>query len=122
MPYDKVSLADVEPMATDEGTPTVRSVGYELQPDEMRLNVWDFEPDETLGRHRHEAQEELYVVLEGRLELDVEGDSVVAVAGDYLAVPPDSWRELTATEPSQLLAIGAPNVSDDGIMPEAEED
>lgn len=120
MSYAKTSLSEIDPHETDEGIPTVRSVGYELRPDEMRLNVWDFEPGETLPRHRQETQEELYVVLEGELAIDVDGEAVTASAGDYVVVPPASWRELRATADTRLLAVGAPNVPDDGIMADDE--
>lgn len=153
MTHSRVSLDDIEPRELDGIEPTLLSVGYELRPAEMRPNVWRFAAGEATNDHRHEAQEELYVVLEGRFEVTVEGGADGGAAGDgdgdtgdgggndgaaggdddgdagdvtatdrfelgigdYLVVPPESWRRLTAVEDSLLLVVGAPPVEDDDV-------
>lgn len=115
MSYSLVSLDEVEPRELDDVQPVLLSVGYELRPGEMRPNVWRFEPGESTTHHRHEAQEELYVVLEGRFDARVDDEWFEIEAGDYLVVDPDSWRQLTATEAALLLVVGAPPVKDDAV-------
>ena len=118
MPYEKVSLDDVEQRDIDGVEPALRAIGYELRPSEMRPSVWEYAPGESNNRHRQEQQEELYVVLDGRLEMDVDDETVSLTAGDCVVVPPESWRKLRATEQSRVLVVGAPNVSDDGVLPD----
>lgn len=115
MPYEKVTLADVEPRSIEGIEPALRAVGYELQPSEMRPSVWEFDAGDSNNRHRQEEQEELYVVLDGELEMTVDDDSFTITEGDYVVVSPESWRQLRAEEDSRVLAIGAPNVADDAI-------
>jgi quercetin dioxygenase-like cupin family protein len=115
MSYTKISLSDTEPRSIEGVEPELRAVGYELRPSKMRPSVWEFAPGESNDRHRQRQQEELYVVLEGRLTMEVEGETVPVTTGDYVVVPPESWRQLTADEASQVLVVGAPNVKDDAI-------
>lgn len=118
--YSYVSVEEVDARELEDGAPTLRSVGLELQPEEMRPSVWDYKAGEENAFHRQGKQEELYVVLEGALDVTIERDDereVIAVEeGDYLVVPPESWRQLEAREPSRVLVVGAPNVADDGIV------
>ncbi|WP_114577388.1 cupin domain-containing protein [Saliphagus sp. LR7] len=118
--YSHVSLEDVDARELEDGAPILRSVGIDLQPEEMRPSVWEYDAGEENVFHRQGSQEELYVVLEGSFDVTIERDDereVLAVeAGDYLVVPPESWRQLSAREPSRVLVVGAPNVADDGIV------
>lgn len=76
-------------------------------------SVWEFAPGDSNERHRQREQEELYVVLDGRLQMDVEGETFTVTTNDYIIVPPESRRQLTAEEESRVLVIGAPNVKID---------
>ena len=69
MSYMKVSLDDLDPQKIDDVEPTLRAVGYELRPSQMRPSVWEFAPGESNNRHRQREQEELYIVLDGRLQI-----------------------------------------------------
>ena len=115
MSYTKVSFDDLDRQEIDDVEPALRAVGYELRPSKMRPSVWEFAPGESNNRHRQREQEELYVVLDGRLQMEVEGDTFTVRADDYVVVPPESWRQLTAEEASRVLIVGAPNVQDDAI-------
>jgi len=121
--YDLVTIDDVEPRDLDEIDPTLVPIGLDLQPDRMRPSIWQYDRGEENTFHRHETQEELYVVLDGTIDVTIEHenerDVVALTAGDVLVVPPESWRQLRATEPSRVLAVGAPNVADDEILTEA---
>ena len=118
--YARINLEDIDPIDLDDVEPTLFSVGYELRPAEMRPNVWRFDAGEATNEHRHQEQEEFYVVLEGSFDVELEegdGDGereeLVLDAGDYLIVPPETWRKLTAAEESWLLVVGAPPVKGD---------
>ena len=117
--YSVVNLEDVQPREFDDA-PTLRSIGHELRPAEMRPAVWEYEAGEKNVHHRQEQQEELYVVLEGAFDVTIERDDereVVSIEnGDCLLVPPESWRQLEAVEDGTVLVVGAPNVKDDGVL------
>lgn len=116
--YTKLSLGQLESRDVDDIEPDLKAVGYELRPEKMRPSLWTFEPGESNNWHRQEEQEELYLVLDGRLEMTVGDDSFEIEAGDVVVVPPESWRQLTATERSEVFVVGAPNVKDDGVLEE----
>jgi uncharacterized cupin superfamily protein len=68
--------------------------------------------------HRHERQEEVYVVLEGTLTLGVEGDERELPRGTAVRLAPAVRRQLAnrGPEPLVLLALGGaePHVGRDG--------
>jgi mannose-6-phosphate isomerase-like protein (cupin superfamily) len=47
-------------------------------------------------RHYHAATEEIYVVLEGRGEMEVDGARREVGPGDAILIPPGAWHELRA--------------------------
>lgn len=114
--YTHRTIDDVDPQEIEDVEPRLRAIGYELRPDEMRPSVWEYAAGESNNRHRQGEQEELYVVLSGRFEMEIEGERIDLAEGDTVVVDPDAWRQLTASEDSRLLVVGAPNVSDDGIV------
>src|SRR3954451_1753886 len=103
----------------EDGTATTR-----LQPDaenrfvrlRAELGVTSFGLNQIVlhpgqrGRiHRHERQEEVYLVLDGTLTLFVEGDVTTHERGALVRVAPDVRRQLVSRGPAtlHLLAIGA---------------
>ena len=120
--YSKLSLGELESRNVDDIEPDLKAVGYELRPKKMRPSHWLFEPGESNNWHRHEEQEELYLVLDGRLEMTVDDEIFEIESGDVVVVPPESWRQLSAIERSEVFVVGAPNVKDDGVLADEDED
>ncbi|WP_265111509.1 cupin domain-containing protein [Halosolutus halophilus] len=118
--YRLVDIGGVEPRDLEDVDPSLLPIGLELQPDRMRPSIWHYERGAKNTFHRQAEQEELYVVLEGTLDVTVERederDVVRMTNHDVLVVPPESWRQLKAVEESRVLAVGAPNVADDAIV------
>ena len=58
--------------------------------------------------HRHERQEEVYLVLEGTLTLIVEGEELELAAGELVRVAPELRRQLVNRSRRRLvlLALG----------------
>ena len=54
-------------------------------------------PGQSTRRHYHAETEELYVLLEGGAEMEVDGERVHVGAGDAVLIPPGAWHELTAS-------------------------
>jgi len=75
------------------------------------MQILDMPPnvDGQYPEHDHQAdgQEEVYVVLVGRAELDVEGDRIPLDPGTMVRVGPSARRTIrTAAEGARILALG----------------
>lgn len=72
------------------------------------INQLILQPRQRLRVHRHERQEEVYLVLEGELTLIVEGDAHVLGVGDLARVGPELKRQLTNPTATKtiVLALG----------------
>ncbi|MFN8216044.1 MAG: cupin domain-containing protein [Solirubrobacterales bacterium] len=76
----------------------------------LGARLWRLRPGQASTRHRHLAQEELYVLLEGRGRIRVDGDLLELAPLDTLLVEPDSTRQaFNDTSADALwLVVGAP--------------
>lgn len=72
------------------------------------MNLIVLQPGQVGRIHRHERQEEVYLVLEGELSLLVEGDEHRVPTGGLARVAPDVRRQLVNRRPRRLalLALG----------------
>jgi mannose-6-phosphate isomerase-like protein (cupin superfamily) len=66
-------------------------------------------------RHYHARTEEIYVLLEGSGEMEVEGDRRRVEPGDAVLIPPGAWHEIRADGDGELrfLCCCAPPYSDE---------
>ena len=72
------------------------------------MNLLVLAPGQRGRIHAHEAQEEVYVVLEGTLSLGLDGDERVLGANEVVRVGPTVRRQLVNRGPARvvLLALG----------------
>ena len=59
-------------------------------------------------RHYHKVAEELYFILEGAGELELDGERRMVGPGDAILIPPAAWHTIMATEPLCFLCCCAP--------------
>ncbi|HEX4806500.1 MAG TPA: cupin domain-containing protein [Conexibacter sp.] len=82
------------------------------------LNLIVLQPGQVGRIHRHERQEEVYLVLEGELSLLLEGEEHRVPTGGLARVAPEVRRQLVNRRPRRLvlLALGgsAPHEGRDG--------
>lgn len=102
----------------EEGTARTRlnpDVGERFLPLRRELGVSSFGMNQIVlhpgqrGRiHRHLRQEEVYLVLEGRLTLLLEGEATEVEEGEVIRVAPQVRRQLVNRGPGRLvlLALG----------------
>jgi uncharacterized cupin superfamily protein len=85
-------------------------LGGQLGASRIGARMWRLEPGKASTNHRHFAQEELYVLLEGKGRVRVDGEVMTLEPLDTLLVEPDSHRQLfNDTDDDQLwLVVGAP--------------
>jgi uncharacterized cupin superfamily protein len=83
------------------------------------MNLIVLQPGQRGRIHRHEHQEEVYVVLEGTLTLVVEGAESTLERGELMRVAPELRRQLVNRGPGRLalLALGGAgeHVGRDGL-------
>jgi uncharacterized cupin superfamily protein len=76
----------------------------------LGARLWRLAPGQASTRHRHRAQHELYVLLEGTGRVRVDGELLTLTALSALLVEPDSVRQVfndTAVD-ALWLVVGAP--------------
>jgi mannose-6-phosphate isomerase-like protein (cupin superfamily) len=59
-------------------------------------------------RHYHKVLEELYFILEGAGEIELDGERRTVGPGDAILIPPGTWHTIMATEPLRFLCCCAP--------------
>ena len=99
-----VSRAALSPDPGERFVPLRRQLGVTS----FGLNQLVLEPGQRGRIHRHGRQEEVYLVLEGTLDLVVEGETTEVLAGELVRVGPEVRRQLVNRGPGRLvlLAIG----------------
>jgi quercetin dioxygenase-like cupin family protein len=79
----------------------------------MTFAHYDFAAGSTIHEHFH-AEEEVYEVIEGELELTIDGESVIAKPGIIAIVPPNSRHSVRALTNGRLIVIDHPARPDFG--------
>lgn len=103
---DGVSFARLDPDIDPELR--FQRLRAELGVTTFGLNLIVLRPGQAGRIHRHERQEEVYLVLEGELALTIEGEERRLGPGELARVAPDVRRQLANRRPQKLvlLALG----------------
>jgi uncharacterized cupin superfamily protein len=82
----------------------------QLETGRLGARLWRLKPGQASTRHRHRAQEELYVLLEGNGRARIGGEVLTLQPLGALLVDPGTVRQLfNDTDDDQLwLVVGAP--------------
>jgi mannose-6-phosphate isomerase-like protein (cupin superfamily) len=100
---DVRSRGDAEPFTTADGS-TIR-VLLDREAGGARnqsLAEASLEPGQATQRHYHAETEEIYVLLDGRGEMEVDGARQPVAPGDAILIPPGARHQIRA-EPSTEL-------------------
>jgi mannose-6-phosphate isomerase-like protein (cupin superfamily) len=101
---DGVARSSLQDSAPDRFVPLRRQLGVTS----FGLNQIVLEPGQRSRIHRHHHQEEVYLVISGRLTLYVEGEAHELAAGEIMRVAPSVRRQLVNRGPEtlSLIALG----------------
>ncbi len=104
-----VNEPNINLAAIDLDGDTFQTLRRELGVTSFGINQLTLRPRQRLRVHRHQRQEEVYLVLEGTLTLIVEGEEHVLEPGKLARVGPELKRQLTnpSSERVVVLALGA---------------
>ncbi len=101
---------DATPFVTKDGS-TIREYHHTAL---QSLAEATLEPGAATRRHYHRRSEEIYLLVEGAGDLEVDGETRRVEAGDAVVIAPGSWHELTAHgEGARLLCCCVPPYADD---------
>ena len=64
--------------------------------------------DGATQRHYHKLSEEFYFILEGRGDMEINGESRPVGPGDAILIPPGAWHTIAAREDLRLLCCCSP--------------
>jgi len=76
------------------------------------MNQLVLEPRQRGRIHRHERQEEVYLVLEGTLTLVVEGEEQAVERGELVRVAPEVRRQLVNLGPARVVMVALGGVGE----------
>jgi mannose-6-phosphate isomerase-like protein (cupin superfamily) len=104
---DGTSTTRLDPETDERFLPLRRQLGVSS----FGLNQIVLQSGQRGRIHRHEHQEEVYVVLEGTLTLALEGEESDLGQGELIRVAPQVRRQLVNRGPGRvvLLALGGAN-------------
>jgi mannose-6-phosphate isomerase-like protein (cupin superfamily) len=108
--YAVVSLDELERYPAMTGAPVLMPLRRLLDVRAFGINCWTAPVGEpVIERHREpDGDEEVYVVVRGRVRFTVDGETFDAGPATVVHVRPDTVREAIAVEPETLvLAVGA---------------
>jgi mannose-6-phosphate isomerase-like protein (cupin superfamily) len=83
---------DATPFTTKDGS-TIREF---IHTSVQSLAEASLEPGQATQRHYHGRSEEIYLIVDGAGELEVDGDVRAVGPGDAILIPPGAWHRLTA--------------------------
>ena len=105
------SVNRAEPFTTKDGS-TIRELH---RSDAQSLAEATLEPDQATERHYHRATEEIYFVVKGSGDMEVDGEHKRIAVGDAVLIPPGAWHSLhnNGTSELRILCCCAPPYSHD---------
>lgn len=109
------SRANAEPFTTLDGS-TIRVLLDRAAGGAANQSLAEAElgPGRQTQRHYHARSEEIYVLLEGGGEMEVEGDRAAVGAGDTILIPAGARHQIMAGEEgARFLCCCAPPYSDE---------
>jgi mannose-6-phosphate isomerase-like protein (cupin superfamily) len=101
---------DAKPFTTKDGS-TIREY---LHTSVQSLAEASLAPGQSTQRHYHARSEEIYLIVEGGGELEVDGETCVVGPGDAILIAPGSWHQLISGDDGvTLLCCCVPPYTDD---------
>ncbi len=104
---DLRSLSGAEPFTTKDGS-TIRELHHTFA---QSLAEASLAAGGATERHYHRLSEEIYLIVEGEGDLEVDGERRHVVPGDAALIPPGARHTIVATSDLRLLCCCAPPYS-----------
>jgi mannose-6-phosphate isomerase-like protein (cupin superfamily) len=104
------SLESADAFVTADGSTIRELLGLVTAPvANQSLAEATLAPGQATERHYHRESEEIYFVLEGAGEMEIDGERASVLPGDAILIPPRAWHEIRAgDERLRFLCCCAP--------------
>ena len=100
------NLERCEPFVTADGSTIRELLGLPTAPVcNQSLAEATLAPGQATQRHYHREAEEIYFVIEGAGEMEVDGERATVRVGDAILIPPGAWHELRNEAGSRLRIL-----------------
>jgi mannose-6-phosphate isomerase-like protein (cupin superfamily) len=97
------SLEKAEAFTTADGSTIRELLGLPTAPvRNQSLAEATLEPGQATERHYHAEAEEIYYVVEGGGEMELDGERRLVGNGDAVLIPPGAWHQIRAWDEGQL--------------------
>jgi mannose-6-phosphate isomerase-like protein (cupin superfamily) len=97
------SLEEAEAFTTADGSTIRELLGLPTAPvQNQSLAEATLEPGQATERHYHAETEEIYYVVEGGGEMELDGERRLVGIGDAVLIPPGAWHQVRASGEGQL--------------------
>jgi mannose-6-phosphate isomerase-like protein (cupin superfamily) len=105
------SLNEIEAFVTKDGS-AIRELHHTAL---QSLAEATLEPGQATQRHHHRVSEEIYFVVKGSGDMEVDGERTRIRPGDAVLIPPGAWHSLEndGTSELRILCCCAPPYSHD---------
>ena len=108
------SLAKAEAFTTADGSTIRELLGLPTAPvRNQSLAEATLQPGQATERHYHAETEEIYYLVEGSGEMELDGDRRPVSPGDAILIPAGAWHEITAKSELRFLCCCVPPYTDD---------
>ena len=106
------NLSQQQPFTTSDGS-TIRSILDRTNAPVANQSLAEatLAPGQSTQRHFHRLSEEIYFLLEGTGDMEIDGTTRPVLPGDAILIPPGAWHQITATSPLRFLCCCAPPYS-----------
>jgi mannose-6-phosphate isomerase-like protein (cupin superfamily) len=101
---DVISISAARPFTTKDGS-TIRELHHT---EAQSLAEATLEPGQATERHYHARAEEIYFLVEGVGEIELDGEQRRVEPGDAILIPPGAWHQITAVAMLRFLCCCSP--------------
>lgn len=107
-------LAEQAPFTTKDGS-TIRSILDQANAPVQKQSLAEatVPAGSATERHYHKLSEEFYFLLEGRAEMEIEGEVQEVGPGDAILIPAGAWHQIKGLEETRFLCCCAPPYAHD---------
>jgi mannose-6-phosphate isomerase-like protein (cupin superfamily) len=97
------SLAEADAFTTADGSTIRELLGLPTAPvSNQSLAEATLESRQATERHYHAEAEEIYYIVEGGGEMELDGERRLVGIGDAVLIPPGAWHQIRAGAEGQL--------------------
>ncbi len=103
-------IEGAEPFTTADGSTIRELIGVVTAPvRNQSLAEATLDPGQATRRHRHAEAEEIYYLVEGDGEMELDGERRTVRRGDAVLIPPGAWHQIRAgADGARFLCCCAP--------------